>query len=104
MIEPSESTQGCVKIGEELTEVPEVVPSSFYVKRYIRPKYARLNGKGMLIGILADRLIEKGISFESVIALMTVDTYVYGMPLHRQIDKYSNTGVRTGRDHPDPWV
>ena len=92
VIEPSESTQGCVKIGEEVTEVLEVVPSSFYVKRYIRPKYARPNGEGILIGLLPDRVIEKGIPSESVIAQMTVDKYVYGMPLHRQIDKYSKWG------------
>ena len=36
VIEPSESTEGCTKIGEEVTEVLEVVPASFYVKRYIR--------------------------------------------------------------------
>ena len=73
VIEPSESTQGCVRIGEEVTEVLEVVPSSFYVKRYIHPKYARPNGEGIIIGTLPDRVIEKGIPSESVIAQMTVD-------------------------------
>src|SRR5690554_3373212 len=43
VIQPSESTEGCVIIGEEVTEGLEVVPASFYVKRYIRPKYARAN-------------------------------------------------------------
>ena len=36
VIEPSEPTEGCVKIGEEVTEVLEIIPASFYVKRYIR--------------------------------------------------------------------
>lgn len=92
VIEPCESTEGCTKIGEEVTEVLEIEPAFFYVKRYVRPKYARPNGEGILIGILPDRVIEKGIPSESVIAQLTVDKYVYGMPLHRQIDKYSKMG------------
>jgi transposase len=102
--EPCESTQDCVKIGEEVTEVLEIIPVSFYVKRYIRPKYAKPNGEGILIGILPDRIIEKGIPSESVIAQMTVDKYVYGMPLHRQLDKYSKMGVRIPASTASDWI
>lgn len=104
VIEPSESTEGCTRIGEEITEVLEVVPASFFVKRYIRPKYARPNGGGIIIGILPDRVIEKGIPSESVIAQMTVDKYVYGMPLHRQIDKYTRMGVRVPASTASDWI
>jgi len=104
VIEPCESTEGCVRIGEEVTEVLEIVPSSFYVKRYIRPKYARPNGEGIIIGALPDRVIEKGIPSESVIAHMTVDKYVYGMPLHRQIDKYTKMGVRIPASTASDWI
>lgn len=104
VIEPTESVEGCVKIGEEATEVLEVVPASFYVKRYVRPKYARPNGEGILIGTLPDRVIEKGIPSESVIAQMTVDKYVYGMPLHRQIDKYGKMGVRIPASSASDWI
>lgn len=104
VIEPSESIQDCVKIGEEVTEVLEVVPASFYVKRYIRPKYAKANGEGILIGTLPDRVIEKGIPSESVVAQMTVDKYVYGMPLHRQLDKYTRMGVRIPASSASDWI
>lgn len=104
VIEPSEPTEGCTRIGEEVTEVLEVVPASFYVKCYIRPKYARPNGGGILIGTLPDRVIEKGIPSESVIAQMTVDKYVYGMPLHRQLDKYSKMGVRIPASSASDWI
>lgn len=104
VIEPSESTEGCTRIGEEVTEVLEVVPASFYVKRYIRPKYARPNGGGIIIGTLPDRVIEKGIPSESVVAQMTVDKYVYGMPLHRQIDKYAKMGVRIPASSASDWI
>ncbi len=104
LIEPQESTEGCVQIGEEVTEILEVTPASFYVKRYVRPKYARANGEGIIIGILPDRVIEKGIPSESVIAQLTVDKYVYGMPLHRQIDKYSKMGVRIPASSASDWI
>ena len=104
VIEPCESIQDCVKIGEEVTEVLEVIPTSFYVKRYIRPKYAKPNGEGILIGTLPDRVIEKGIPSESVIAQMTVDKYVYGMPLHRQLDKYTRMGVRIPASSASDWI
>jgi transposase len=67
-IEPSESIEGCVKIGEEVIELWENVPASFYVKRCISPKYTRSNGEGILICILPDRIIDKVIPYESVIA------------------------------------
>lgn len=104
IIEPSESTEGCTKIGEEVTEVLEIEPAFFYVKRYVRPKYARPNGEGILIGMLPDRVIEKGIPSESVVAQLTVDKYVYGMPLHRQLDKYSKMGVRIPASSASDWL
>jgi transposase len=103
VIEPSEPTEGCKKIGEEVNEILEVVPASFYVKRYVRPKYVRPDGT-ILIGNLPDRVIEKGIPSESVIAQMTVDKYVYGMPLHRQIDKYAKMGVRVPASTASDWI
>ena len=46
-IEPTEAEKTCVvcgtakeRIGQEVTEKLEYVPASFYVKQYIRPKYA----------------------------------------------------------------
>jgi transposase len=104
VIEPSEPTVGCVRIGEEVTEVLEVVPASFFVKRYVRPKYARPGGGGILIGTLPDRVIEKGIPSESVVAQLVVDKYVYGMPLQRQIDKYGKMGVRIPASSASDWI
>jgi len=83
IIEPSEDVSGCVKIGEEITEVLDLIPSEFYVKRYVRPKYARPNGEGIAIGQLPDRVIEKGIPSDRIIAQMILDKYVYGLPLHQ---------------------
>ena len=84
IIEPEESTEGLVCIGEEVTEVLAKVPSRNYVIRYIRKKYLKADGSGMLMGKLPSRAIEKGIAHESVLADMLVSKYVDHQPLYRQ--------------------
>lgn len=104
IIEPTEDISDCVKIGEEITEVLDLIPSEFYVKRYVRPKYARPNGEGIVIGQLPDRVIDKGIPSDGVIAQMALDKYVYGLPLHRQIDKYRRMGVNIPASTASDWL
>jgi transposase len=104
IIEPAEDTTDCVKIGEEVTEVLELIPAELYVKQYVRPKYARACGEGVIIGELPERMIDKGIPSESVIAQMSIDKYVYGMPLHRQIDKYRRLGVNMPASTASDWL
>lgn len=104
IIEPTEDVSGCVMIGEEVTEVLDLAPAEFFVKRYVRRKYARPNGEGVITGLLPDRVIEKGIPSEAIIALMLIDKYVFGLPLHRQIDKYRRMGVNIPASTASDWV
>ena len=60
IIEPTEDVTGCTVIGEEVTEVLDLIPAEFYVKRYIRYKYARANGEGIITASLPDRVIDRG--------------------------------------------
>ena len=62
------------------------------------------NGEGIIIATLPDRVIEKGIPSETVVAQMVIDKYVYGMPLHRQIDKYTRMGVRIPASTASDWM
>lgn len=104
IIEPAEDITGCIVIGEEVTEVLELTPAEFYVKRYVRRKYARPTGAGIVTGELPDRVIDKGIPSEAVIAQMMTDKYVYGLPLHRQIDKYRRMGVNIPASTASDWM
>lgn len=104
IIEPTEDITGCVCIGEDITEVLDLIPAEFYVKRYVRPKYARPNGEGIVTGQLPDRVVNKGIPSEAIIAQMTIDKYVYGLPLHRQIDKYRRMGVNIPASSASDWL
>jgi transposase len=104
IIEPTEDVSDCVCIREEVTEVLELIPAELYVKQYRRPIYARPNGQGIITGQLPDRVIEKGIPSEKLIAQMILDKYVYGLPLHRQIDKYRRLGVNIPASTASDWM
>jgi transposase len=104
VIEPDEDVSGCVKIGEEITEVLDIIPAELYVHRYIRNKYARPNGEGIIMGRLPERVIEKGIPSDKLVAEMVLNKYVYGLPLHRQIDKYRRLGVNIPASTASDWM
>jgi transposase len=104
IIEPTADTTDCIHIGDEICEVLDVVPAELYVKRYIRRKYAQPNGEGILIGALPERVVDKGIPSNRLVGEMMIDKYVYGLPLHRQIDKYRRLGVNIPASTASDWM
>lgn len=104
IIEPDEDISGCVLIGEDVTEVLEIIPTEFYVMQFVRPKYALPNGEGIIQGQLPDRVVNKGIPSDRLVAQMSIDKYVYGLPLHRQIDKYRRLGVNIPASTASDWM
>ena len=104
IIEPKEDTTGCVLIGEDVTEVLDVVPAELYVIKYIRRKYALHNGEGIIQGQLPERVINKGIPSNRLVGQMVMDKYVFAMPLHRQIDKYRRLGVSIPASTASDWM
>ena len=88
IIEPTEDVSGWVKIGEEVTEELERIPGKLFVKQYVRPKYARPNGEGVVIGELPSRPIEKGIAGPGLLAQIIIDKYTDHIPVHRQIQRF----------------
>jgi len=77
VIEPEPEEKVCAecnndkdKIGEEVTEKLEYIPASFYVKRYVRPKYGcKTCDNNIVIGALPPMVIDKGVPGESVLAI-----------------------------------
>jgi hypothetical protein len=51
-----------------LREELEYQPGELYVKRYVRPKYARPESDGIVVGTLPTRPIEKGLAGPGLIA------------------------------------
>jgi transposase len=89
IIEPEEDTEGLVKIGEEITETLEYTPASLIKRRTIRPKYAKKDNNGILIGQLPSRPIEKSIAEASLLAYILVCKYVDHLPLYRLAQKFN---------------
>jgi len=104
IIEPKEDVSDCQLIGEDITEVLDIIPPELYVKKYVRRKYARKAGEGIIMGSLPERVIEKGIPSESILANITIDKYVFGLPLHRQINKYRRLGINLPASTVSDWM
>lgn len=104
IIEPSQDTTGCKKIGEEITEVLEYEPGELYVKQYRRPKYAKPGGDGVIIGHLPSRPLEKAMAGEGLLAQIIIDKYIDHLPLHRQMQRFERTGVKLAYSTLTDWV
>ena len=93
IIEPSEDVSDCVRLEDEVTEVLEVKAAEFYVKRYVRRKYVRKEEKGIAIGTLPNRAIEKGIPGATVLAMLIIGKFADHLPIYRQIAIFKRAGI-----------
>lgn len=104
VIEPLDKTEDMVKIGQEETEVLAIRPEEFYVKKIIRPKYAKANSEGVVIAELPGRVILSGKVDESFLTAMLIDKYVNHMPIYRQLKKYERLGVKLNDSTVGNWI
>lgn len=85
VVEPENIEEGSKKIGEEITEVLEYNPARVYVRKIIRPKYAKPNNDGVAIAELPTLPIPKGNAGASLLAYIMVSKFVDHLPYYRQI-------------------
>ena len=104
IIEPEESTAGLSKIGEEITEELEYEPGNLFVNRYIRPKYAKAESEGVIIGDLPSRPIDKGIPGPGLLSHIFISKFVDHLPLYRQRQQFKRQGVDLSASTLDNWV
>jgi transposase len=116
IIEPAEDVSALKKIGEEITEELEYEPGELYVKRYLRPKYARVapscvdeksstkSAEGVAIAPMPSRPIDKGIAGPGLIAHVMMSKFVDHLPLYRQRQQFSRQGVDISGSTIDGWV
>ena len=104
IIEPKEDITEMKKIGEEITEELELAPAHFFVNKYIRPKYAKINAEGIVIAELPSRPIDKGIPGPGFLATIITDKYLDHLPLYRQMKRYERMGVKLNDSTFSDWV
>lgn len=104
MIEPKEDTTGLKAIGEEITEELELIPGKLFVRQYVRIKYAKLQGEGILIGELPVRPIEKGIAGPGLLAQTIIDKYCDHLPVYRQLERFKREGINLSSSTVGDWI
>lgn len=104
LIQPAEDVSGMTEIGREITEELEYKPGSFFVNRYIRPKYKDEAHDRILIGELPPRPIEKGIPGPGLLSHVFISKYVDHLPLDRQRKQFLRQGVDIAPSTLGDWV
>jgi transposase len=104
IVEPDEDVTDCKKIGEEITEELEYEPGKLYVKKYIRPKYARPRDEGVVIAELPSRPIERGLAGPGLLAHVLISKCVDHLPLYRQHKQFLRQDVFLAVSTLSDWV
>jgi transposase len=104
IIEPDEDVAGWTRIGEEITEELERIPGKLFVRQYVRPKYARPDGEGVVIGELPSRPIDKGIPGPGLLAQIIIDKYTDHLPVYRQIQRFEREGIKLPASTLTDWI
>ncbi|MGF7029045.1 transposase [Sphingobacterium sp. HSC-15S19] len=103
-IHPEADLSNMVCIGKEITEELECEPAKFYIKRYIRYKYAAKNGEGVKIGELPERVIDKGIPGAGLLAMILTDKYMDHLPLYRQKQRFLRENIQIPSSTIEGWT
>ncbi len=83
------------RIDEEITEELAFQPAKFWVREYVRFKYAcpRCEEGGVVIAPMLARPIPKGLFGPDVLAHLLVGKYEDHLPLHRQLKIFHRHGI-----------
>jgi len=104
IIEPAEDTTGMKRIGEAVTEELDYKPGKLYVNRYVRPRYARTSGDGVIIATLPTRPIEKGIAGPGLLAHLAISKYVDHLPLYRLSKQFQREDINLPSSTLGDWI
>jgi len=110
VIEPMEDVSGMKRIGEDVTEVLEYDPGRVWVRRIVRPKYARAEagedaGRGQVVQAPAKGLpLGRSKAGVSLIAHILISKYVEHLPLHRLIARFARSGLKIPPATMGQWV
>jgi transposase len=92
------------RIGDDVTEVLEYVPSSFTVMQHVRPKLSCRACETIVQAPLPSFPIERGRPGPGLLAHVAVSKYADGLPLHRQSVIYARQGVDLDRSTMADWM
>lgn len=103
-IHPEGDLSEMVCIGKEITEELECQPAKFYIKRYIRYKYAAKDKSAVAIADLPERVIDKGIPGASLLAMILTAKYIDHLPLYRQKQIFARENIQIPSSTIEGWT
>lgn len=107
ILQPDTDVTGLKKIGDEVSEVLNYIPGELYVQQYIRPKYVQPLSEitnTVITASLPERIMEKCMAGEGLLAQIIVDKYMDHLPLHRQMQRFERAGVKIAQSTMNDWV
>lgn len=109
VIDLSEDEKACkatgkvlVKIGEEVTRKLAYKPGSYFIKEYVRPKYALQ--EGVATASLPEGLFTRCQADESLLADIITKKFADHLPLYRLSEIFQRQGIGISRQTLCQWV
>lgn len=84
-------------LGEDVSEVLDIVPARFKVVRHVRPKYSCSKCQTIVQAPAASRPIERGLAGAGLLAHVLTSKFADHIPLYRQSEIYAREGVELER-------
>jgi len=103
IIEPAEDITGARKIGVVETEVLEYTPGTFYVEKYIRPKYVFPQEDRIVIGELPTLPIPRGNAGAGLLAHLLISKFVDHLPFYRQVQQFKRQDIDIAESTISGW-
>jgi len=92
------------KLGEDISEILEYVPSHFQVIRQVRPKLSCAHCERIVQAPAPSRPIARGVAGPGLLAHVLVSKYCDHLQLYRQSEIYERAGVELERSTLADWV
>ena len=103
IIEPENKELGSKKIGQQITEILEYNPANIFVRKIIRPKYAKAKGQGVLIADLPSLPLPKSNAGPGMLAHICVSKFIDHLPFYRQIQILKRQNLIIGASTMGDW-
>jgi transposase len=107
-IEPEEDTTDMQLIGHEVTETLEFTPGKFWVRRIVRPKYARKtteeNQSPIVVAPMPDQAFPKMKAGVSLLVWLVISKFVEHLPIYRLGQILQRQGVKIPQSTLGEWV
>jgi len=110
VIEPASDICPCCqgklhRIGEDISEMPDIVPTIIRVKRIRRPKYGcRACETAVMQAPAPPRPIDGGLPTAALLAHIAVSKFAWHLPLHRQTQMLAGHGIHLDRSTLVHWI